>query len=124
MIARCPHCGKKLKINDKLTGKRGASPACKKPFAIPPVPAKPPQGQKPAKTPPPPPAPLSQSANIAQPAPPTTPPKATDSYQQSQTLLELKAKLKQLQELKNEGLISNGDFETKKKEILDKIMEV
>lgn len=66
MIARCPHCGKKLKINDKLAGKRGACPACKQAFTIPAVSAKLPIDQKTPQAPPPvPPAPPT-SAKIKQ----------------------------------------------------------
>ena len=68
-------------------------------------------------------APFHESANVVQQTPSISPPKRTDSDRQPDRLLELRAKLKQLQELKEEGLISNGDFEARKKVILDKLTE-
>ena len=56
MIARCPHCQKKLEIADNLAGKqvRCANPACQNAFTVPAVPASAPPTA--AAPPPPPPA--------------------------------------------------------------------
>lgn len=47
MITTCPYCGKKLKVNDNLAGKRGTCPACKHIFIIPAL-----EGPKEANIPP------------------------------------------------------------------------
>ena len=85
MIARCPHCQKKLDIADDLAGKqvRCANPACQKAFTVPaaavsaappPVPKTPPIPTTPSppvsSVPPPPPPPSSPPAQAQSPAAP------------------------------------------------------
>jgi len=82
MIARCPHCQKKLDIADDLAGKqvRCANPECQKAFTVPAaaVSAAPPVAPKTPSTPTPP-SPPTPPASSVPPAPPPlapTPPKA------------------------------------------------
>jgi hypothetical protein len=75
MIARCPHCQKKLEIADNLAGKqaRCANPECQNTFMVPAAPASAP----PAAAPPPPPpaaAPTAPPPPPAAQAPATPPP--------------------------------------------------
>lgn len=38
MICACPHCGKRLKVNDSFAGRQATCPKCKQPFMIPKAP--------------------------------------------------------------------------------------
>jgi Zn-dependent protease with chaperone function len=81
MVTACPNCGKRLKANDNLAGKKATCPACKNTFTItaeigssaatPPVQAAPGSVQKPVPVPSPSPAAVAEAAA---PTAPSVPP--------------------------------------------------
>lgn len=57
---QCPHCGKVLKVSEKLAGKTGRCPSCSRAFQVPAAP--------------PPPTPLPPDPPVSRPEPPPPPP--------------------------------------------------